>query len=151
MTRLTIGIDPGCGGGLCALWEGKEPILYPMMDDQELRDWCEELTQAQVESTLTVYLEQVGGYIGKPQPGSAMFNFGNGYGFIRGLLSANRIKTVLVRPQTWQKGIPGLQGVKGADRKRAMKEHASRLYPNSKITLKTADALLIADYGSKQP
>ena len=50
-----------------------------------------------------------------------------------------------------QKGIPGLQGVKGADRKRAMKEHASRLYPNSKITLKTADALLIADFGSKQP
>jgi len=150
MSRLTIGIDPGCGGGICELWDGKEPVLHAMMDEPDLRDFFYSRGIAQDYAT-EVYLEQVGGYIGKPQPGSAMFNFGNGYGFIRGLLSANRIKTVLVRPQTWQKGIPGLQGVKGADRKRAMKEHASRLYPNSKITLKTADALLIADYGSKQP
>lgn len=150
MSRLTIGIDPGAGGGICELWPDRDPILHAMMDEVDLREFFETRAMSADYDT-TVYLEQVGGYIGKPQPGSAMFNFGNGYGFIRGLLSANRIKTVLVRPQTWQKGIPGLQGVKGADRKRAMKEHASRLYPNSKITLKTADALLIADYGSKQP
>lgn len=148
MSRLTIGVDPGQSGGICELWDGKEPILHGMMDEPDLRDFFHGKSVEQEFST-TVYLEQVGGYIGKPQPGSAMFNFGNGYGFIRGLLAANRVKTVLVRPQTWQKGIPGLQGSKGADRKRAMKEHASRLYPNSKITLKTADALLIADYGAK--
>lgn len=150
MNCLILGIDPGQSGGICELWPGREPILHGMMDEVDLREFFETKAMSADYDT-AVYLEQVGGYIGKPQPGSAMFNFGNGYGFIRGLLAANRIKTVMVRPQTWQKGIPGLQGAKGADRKRAMKEHASRLYPNSKITLKTADALLIADYGSKQP
>jgi hypothetical protein len=80
-----------------------------------------------------------------------MFNFGNGYGFIRGLLAANLIETHLVRPQTWQAGIPGLHGVKEKPaRKRLLKEHAARLFPTAKITLSTADALCIADYARRQ-
>jgi hypothetical protein len=93
------------------------------------------------------YMEQVGGFIaGNPAPGSAMFNFGDGYGYLRGILAALRVELRLVRPQVWQKGIPGIAGAVKGQRKRALKEHAARLFPHLKVTLKTADALCIADY-----
>lgn len=148
---LIIGIDAGASGGFAELWSDGRQYTYPMFDEPDMRDyfagWPPHLADG---LQVTVYLEQVGGYIGTPQPGSAMFKFGDGYGFIRGLLTANRLTYNLVRPQTWQKGIPGLEGQKGPDRKRALKNHAARLFPNAKVTLSTADALLIADWGRRQ-
>jgi len=152
MNRLIIAVDPGASGGVVELWPNREPIAQAMPDECELRDYFEALHGASSGWCEPVaYVEQVGGFIkGNPAPGSAMFSFGDGYGYIRGLLAALRVKTVLVRPQTWQKGIPGVQGAKGPERKRALKEHAARLYPQLKVTNAVADALLIADYARKQ-
>jgi len=152
MSTLLLAIDPGASGAIAVKWPGKPILAYPMPDDADLVEMMGAYQAACLldGTDLVAYLELVGGYIGKPSPGSAMFNFGNGYGFIRGVLAANRIKTVLVRPQTWQKGVSGVQSTKGPERKRALKEAAARLYPNIKVTLTNADALLIADYASKQ-
>jgi hypothetical protein len=152
MKTLLLGIDPGASGAIAVKWPDKPILAYPMPDDPDLVEMLAAYySTALLEGyDLVAFLEEVGGYIGKPTPGNAMFNFGNGYGFIRGVLAANRIKTVLVRPQTWQKGVSGVQSTKGPERKRALKEAAARLYPNIKVTLTNADALLIADYGSKQ-
>ncbi len=75
-----------------------------------------------------------------------MFNFGDGFGYLRGLLAMAGVKLVLVRPQQWMKGIPGAIGAEKSARKRALKEHAARLFPSLKVTLKTADALCLAEY-----
>jgi hypothetical protein len=153
MKNLIIGIDPGAGGGFAEIWPDGRVNCYPMFDEPDMRDYVATVVrQPFMENRPVVYLEQVGGFIGDPSKsrGSAMFNFGSGYGFIRGLLSANLVTYKLVVPRTWQKGIPGVQGIKGPARKRALKEHAARLFPNVKVTLSTADALLIADYGKKQ-
>lgn len=152
MSTLLLAIDPGASGAIAVKWPGKPILAYPMPDDNDLVEMMGAYQGACLldGTDLVAYLEEVGGYIGKPQPGSSMFKFGSGYGFIRGVLAANRIKTVLVRPQTWQKGVSGVQSTKGPERKRALKEAAARLYPNIKVTLTNADALLIADYASKQ-
>ena len=152
MNTLIIAIDPGASGAFAVKWPGRPILTYSMPDDAEMAEILGAYKDAcNLEKLeLVAYLEEVGGYIGKPTPGSAMFNFGNGYGFIRGVLAANYIKTVLVRPQTWQKGVSGVQSTKGPERKRALKEAAARLYPNIKVTLGNADALLIADYASRQ-
>lgn len=141
---LILGVDPGKSGAFCEIWPDGKIDTFPMFADDDMRDYFKALTHF---NSPVCYMELVGGFIGKPQPGSSMFKFGRGYGFIQGLLSANHIKTVLVRPQTWQAGIPGVRGKKGPERKRALKEHAARLFPNVKVTLSTADALLIASYG----
>lgn len=148
MNCLFLGIDPGVSGGIAELWPDGKVDAMPMFADDELRDYFQCIA-ANRDVVPVCYMELVQGFIGKAQPGSSMFKFGNGYGFLRGLLSANRIKTILVRPQTWQKGIPGVQGVKGPDRKRALKDQAARLFPNSRVTLSTADALLIAHFGQQ--
>lgn len=153
MKRI-LAIDPGASGGIVELFPDGRVVSVPMPDDGDARDLVESFAlSAKTEGVQVVaYMEQVGGFIaGMPAPGSAMFNFGDGYGYLRGLLAAHRIETRLVRPQQWQAGIPGLHGVKDKPaRKRALKEHAARLFPSEKVTLKTADALCIADYGRRQ-
>jgi hypothetical protein len=154
MTPRILSFDPGASGGLAELLPNGGVFACAMPDDADLRDYIDNLQKsASVEGDRVVcYMELVGGFIkGSPVPGSAMFNFGDGYGYIRGLLAAYRIETHLVRPQTWQVGIPGVRGEKDkATRKRALKEHAARLFPSIKVTLKTSDALCIAAYARQQ-
>ena len=94
-------------------------------------------------------LEEVNGFAGKAQPGSAMFRFGEHFGFIKGVVQTLGLKLVLVRPQTWQKGF----GLGTASRcasktewKNKLKAEAQRRFPHLRVTLKTSDALLILEY-----
>lgn len=100
-------------------------------------------------------MEIVGGFVrGKDGSnvgvGPAMFNFGSGFGYIRGLVDAMRIERRMVLPKQWQAHIPGVQGIDKAIRKRMLKEHAARLFPRLKVTLKVSDALCIADFARRQ-
>lgn len=153
MKRI-LAIDPGASGGIAELYPDGRVHAYAMPDDADLRDGFEAFVQnaAREGHQVVALMELVGGYIGGNKlPGSAMFNFGSGYGYLRGLLAMLRVELRLVRPQEWQAGIPGVRGEKDkGNRKRALKEHAARLFPSEKVTLKTADALCIADYGRKQ-
>lgn len=150
---LIIGIDPGASGGFAEIWPDGRIDCFPMFDEPDMRDYLKQIAvhpDLGIEN-VAVYLEQVGGYVGGDgQPGSSMFKFGSGYGFIRGLLCANHLATTLVVPQRWQRNIPGLKGLKGDPRKRALKNHCARQFPNVKVTLSTCDALLIAAYGKAQ-
>lgn len=146
MNKHILAIDPGASGGLVRLYASGKVDAQSMLDDSELVHFVRDLKQCQADNWVC-YMELVSGYIGGPgNPGGAMFNFGDGYGYLRGLLAMAGIKLVLVRPQKWMKGIPGAIGAERADRKRALKEHAARLFPELKVTLLTADALCIAEY-----
>lgn len=94
-------------------------------------------------------LEEVSGFAGKAQPGSAMFRFGEGYGFIKGVVQTLGIKLELVRPQVWQKAF-GLGTASGCasktEWKNKLKAEAQRRFPLLKVTLSTADALLILEW-----
>jgi hypothetical protein len=152
MKRI-LAIDPGASGGVVELYPDGRAIAIAMPEDADLRDQIDYFARSAIYEgdQAVAYLELVGGFIaGNRLPGSAMFNFGSGWGFIRGLLAAYRIETHLVRPQTWQAGIPGIARVKDKPvRKRALKAHAARLFPTLKVTLLTADALCIADYARR--
>lgn len=149
-----LAIDPGASGGVVELYPDGRAVAIAMPDESDLRDLVQSFGgRAAIEGHPAMcFMELVGGFIaGNKLPGSAMFNFGSGYGFARGLLSAMRIETRLVRPQTWQVGIPGVRGEKDkGNRKRALKAHAARIFPSLKVTLLTADALCIADYARRQ-
>jgi hypothetical protein len=148
--KIIIGIDVGASGGIAILGDGAVRT-EDKLQESEIVDTLDSLcTVANMEGwELVAYIEEVGGFIGKAQPGSAMFKFGRNFGFWLGVLASCRIKTVLVKPQVWQKGLSGLQGIKGTERKKALKEHACRLYPDLKVTLANCDALLIAEYGAR--
>jgi hypothetical protein len=152
MKRL-IAIDPGASGCIAVQWEDGKIEATPMPDEQGIVEALEEHGGQSYHGSrdaVTCYIEKVGGYIGEAQPGSRAFNFGKNAGFIEGCLMMANIPYILVPPQRWQKGLPGLTGKKGPERKRALKAEAARRFPHLKPTLKTADALLILSYARRE-
>lgn len=152
ISQTIIAIDPGASGGIAIMHRGKTSARA-MPDDVDLVSILNQYAQPSREPKATVYMEQVGGYIkGNPAPGSAMFNFGDGFGFIRGLCAGLGLRLILVRPQVWQKGIPYAASAKDkAERKRAFKEYAGTCFPGIGPTLKTADALCILNWATAKP
>lgn len=145
-----IAIDPGAHGALCFITpRGPRPVVHKTADTPPL-EALRDATCGTEPRECVAYLEKIGGFIaGKSLPGSSMFKMGHSAGYWEGMLAAFGVRTILVRPQDWQAGIPGTKSTKGADRKRALRAEAIRRFPEMKPTLDTCDALLIADYGQR--
>jgi hypothetical protein len=153
--KVVLAIDPGLSGGVAVSRFGKTecwamPVtqgdlleLLRSVRDGASREGCE----------LVCMMEEVSGFAGKAQPGSAMFRFGEHFGFVKGVVQALEIRLVMVRPQVWQKGF-GL-GTASACRtksewKNKLKAEAQRRFPQLNVTLKTADALLMLEYALRE-
>lgn len=114
-------------------------------EDIHGRGCCADVEGAECECVL----EEVNGFAGKAQPGSAMFKFGEGYGFLKGVVQALGIKLELVRPQVWQKAFSLGTAARCASKsewKNKLKAEAQRRFPKLPVTLATADALLILEW-----
>lgn len=138
-----IGIDPGTNGGIAWITDGK-PCVEKMPDT--LKDLWELLRDIDIasEEYCHAYIEQVHS---SPQMGvKSAFTFGNGFGHLEMALTAAGIPFTRIRPQVWQKELGCL--TKGD--KNITKRKAQELFPSLKVTHATADALLIATYGTKQ-
>lgn len=144
---IYIGVDPGASGGLACY--SKDGITAVGMPSTE-RDVWEWFSGYNLDQRPVAVIEKVGGYVGGTgQPGSAMFKFGASYGRLCMALCAADIPYEEVTPQNWQKGL----GIPGRTRKESkgqwknrLKAHAQKLFPQEKVTLLTADALLIAEF-----
>lgn len=146
--KKLLAIDPGASGGIASTYDD-HATCWPMpKTDGDIHSLLSDIFSTGVSEAI---VEEVGGYCGGAgAPGSAMFNFGRGYGFILGVLAARGVRIVLVKPQKWQKHF-SLGTVKSAGGKTAwknkLKQRAQQLFPNADVTLKTADALLLFEYG----
>jgi len=148
MQKIIIGIDPGKGGGLAVSVGGiiTEFHKYPKTE-QELYYIIHEILD-KWNGKPTAYLEQVHAF---PTDGrSSAFKFGTNYGIWQGLLGANKIETKFIAPQVWMKSLE-LPKDK-VTRKRELKFIAQKVIDhqgllNKKVTLHTADAVLIGMFG----
>ena len=67
---------------------------------------------------------------------------------MQGILASHELKPTLVTPKTWQSHFDIKKGLPKDKRKKVLKQLAIDKCPTTKkITLKTADALLIGIYG----
>lgn len=141
-----IAIDPGASGAIAVRDYASEPYVIPMPETEAdtldaIRDIC---AQAHAEGFASkAYVEHVGGFTGRPQPGSAMFKFGFGAGFVKGCLMTLGVPVEYVRPQDWQKGLLIGKSDTKPEHKRKLRAKAQELFPALKPTLTTCDALLI--------
>ena len=144
--EITIGVDPGANGGIAWITDGKACV--EKMPDT-LQDLWELVVSISLEAGtggmgIRAYLEAVSS---SPQMGVvSSFSFGRGYGNLEMALTAAGIPFERVRPQVWQKAL----GCMTKGDKNVSKRKAQELFPGRKITHATADALLIAHYGTKQ-
>ena len=147
---IYIGIDPGATGALVALYDDLEATVTPMPPTMpEILEWFNDETNGPYGKAHAI-IEKVGGYIaGREAPGSAMFNFGKGYGALLMALCAAGVPHEEVPPNVWMRGLgisPRKKGEARKDWKNRLKAKAQQLFPREKVTLVTADALLIAEY-----
>jgi hypothetical protein len=171
MVRVTLAIDQGKAGAIAVCLGGKMNSVYKMPETtQDVVDLLKTVLDG--ASDAEAYIEDVGGYLkDRPQPGAMMFSFGRSCGVVLGALTTLGVRIIMVRPQMWQKalgiGTAGMiiiraamseeerkaarkqnAGIK-AEWKRKLKERAQQLYPDVPITLQTADAMLILEYGKR--
>lgn len=150
--QLYIGIDPGQAGGLAVL-NGHTPAvihLEPMpATEQDVWYWLNSIPRDGKDCFAV--LEKVGGYMpgSSGNIGSAMFKFGASVGMLRAFLVAAGIPFEEVQPGVWQRALgvsPRKKTETKASHKNKLKQVAGRLFPEVKITLKTCDAILLAEY-----
>lgn len=157
---ISIGIDPGLGGGFAALnASGGVICLEPTPATVKApREYLEQRMAGLVlgvASTLEGAHATIEAQQAMPGQGvRSMFTIGLGYGLWRGILSANSVPYAIMRPQAWRK-VLGLAA--GAD-KGASVALAMRLFPSVADRLVgpkgglrdgLAEALLIAEAGRR--
>ena len=144
--KKCIGIDPGKGGGIAIITdETVQTHNCPRTVDAmaTLIGIC--LTDVAAYRT-RVFLEKVWSFPTDGRAGS--FTFGENYGQWQGILASHELEPVLVTPKTWQSHFDIKKGLPKNVRKNILKQVAKEKCPETKgITLKTADALLIAIHG----
>ncbi len=156
---LYIGIDAGVSGGIATLYEDSAHVEAMPETETDLWYLIKSIALSHAHSPKYVMIEQVSGYVGGPgNTGSSQFKFGTNYGLCRMACIASGLRMEQVAPAVWQKGVgvPPRTG-KGKDReghreyKNRLKGRAQQLFPNvDGITLKTCDALLLAEYGRRR-
>lgn len=148
---IAIGIDPGKSGALAVIYtdENNNPFRIKVIPFEETA--YRDALAACTDSRVVCCLEKVGAMPG--QGVVSMFNFGQNFGFIQGLLVANKIPYQLVPPQTWKKEF-SLSGDKqmSIDVCKRLFPHTN-LLPTSRSRKESdgmAEALLMAEYARRK-
>ncbi len=148
---IYVGIDPGQKGGVAFISEKGEEFVIPMPSMSELNTlfmtWDEEF------KIKHVFLEKSQAM---PKQGVvSMFNYGEHFGTIQGILIAHALPYTLVPPKEWQKEM--FKGTKQSitDAKEKALEIVRRIFPKQKFlpTFRTKkphdgmiDSILIAEF-----
>ena len=140
-----IGIDPGKSGGVAVL-NGETAKVYACPKTVEDMATLMGLCLSDVSAhEVKVAVEKVWAFPTDGRRGS--FSFGENYGQWQGILASHEIDPMYVTPKVWQSHYAIKKGLPKTIRKKMLKQIAMDKYPDTKkITLKTADALLIALY-----
>ena len=141
-----VGVDPGLAGGLVVIDNTGAPAEPMPPTERDVWDWFYSVGH-NYSTVPNAVIEKVHSM---PRQGVASsFKFGMGYGGLRMALIASHIPFEEVTPQVWQRalGIPPRGKTETPTKwKNRLKAKAQQLYPRLEVTLKTADALLLATY-----
>lgn len=156
--NIYIGIDPGKDGAMAILWpygqfraiDDPAICVYAFDKDTYIERLDDVRSHQGIGHKVFCVLEHVGAMPG--QGSVSMFNFGQNFGWIQGVLDAYRIPYELVRPQKWKKVFSCT-----SDKNTAI-EVAKRLFPHTELRRTErckgphdgkCEALLMAEYARR--
>lgn len=154
--NCVLGLDPGATGGIALVTEGGNAFGWSL--SRRGREDVASLLRFLSKFNPVAYLEKVGS---RPsQASQAVFSFGMAFERLYMGATCFGIECIEVLPKEWQRFLdcpkaPSKKDVPKAHiRKRChkndLKDMAIKLFPDLKITLATADALLIGEYGRRK-
>jgi hypothetical protein len=141
-----IGIDPGKGGGICIISKDTVRAYKCPQTANEMATLFGVAIGGDAPIDVNVTIEQVWA---RPTNGSRhSFSYGTNYGIWFGLAAAHEVEMNIVSPQKWMSEVGCPKGMEVKQRKHWLKDKAKELYPQiPRVTLATADAIMIAEYG----
>ncbi len=143
---ISIGIDPGVSGGVCILYtELRHCTTFKSTKCPDtIKDMADYLSIHCHDTVDTLcVIEKVHSFPG--QGVASTFKFGKNYGQWLGILASLDIPYMEVSPQKWMKHYGAMPREK-KERKNHLKHLAQSLWPQVKVTLYNADAILLANY-----
>ena len=145
MSNSFVGIDPGNGGGIAVLTENGDSLdIISRKFPLDIRDVGVFLKAATSNTNHRVAIEKVHSM---PNQGvKSTFTFGMNYGIWIGTLRTLDIDFIKIQAKKWQEYYEIPKQDSYYDRKKVLKAKAIELFPNERVTMYTADALLIANY-----
>ena len=147
-SKVYIGIDPGKSGGLCVI-ENDFIKAYPCPDNmQDMAILFAMAISTNKTKEVVAYIEKV--WARPNDAKGSIWKFAENYGAWKGIAAAYEVDLIAVAPQVWIKyyNTPKLDKTR---RKRYLRDKAKVLHPSlKKVTLKTADAILIATYAKEK-
>jgi hypothetical protein len=149
---LTVGIDPGSAGGIAILHDDGTVKTLAMPEDPEL---VAVLTELNDHDQPHFFIEQIPKFCGAARfaerniMGSSLAVLYGNYRFCCGVLHGLGVPPRLLAPLRWQNLVAcrNHERLERDDWKRKLKARAQELFPGVRVTLATADALLIAHAG----
>tara|TARA_Y100000593_G_scaffold9639_1_gene17486 strand:+ start:7045 stop:7539 length:495 start_codon:yes stop_codon:yes gene_type:complete len=147
-TYRYIGIDPGKSGGITMI-DTKDNYMEAVKCPDRTIDMALIFHSfvGDEPNRVRLLMEKVWA-----RPNNAVrsaFTYGVNYGQWLGIAAATEIHMYTVLPSEWMSSMGCKKGMDYAVRKKWLKEKSQSLYPNSKITLYTADSILIAHYAKE--
>jgi len=142
-----LGVDPGANGAYAVL-NSSEVEVYGKFDKQAFLNVCYSLSKKQEKTRCCI--ERVHAM---PKQGSvSMFNFGENFGWLKGVLDAFEISYQEIPPQTWKKEF-GLNS-----KKELSIEVCQRLFPEANLVPHggrkahdgIAEAILMSEYARRK-
>lgn len=146
-----IAIDPGLSGGIAWLAADDEICACAMPATES--DIKQVLMAACLAGTRIALVEDVPLVIGQRISPASVGKLHRNYGFCLGVLSALSFRIELVKPRLWQSHfqLGTKRDTSGTTEwKNKLKAEAQRRFPYIDVTLATADALLLLDYGRRK-
>lgn len=151
----TIGIDPGWSGGIAIMDAERGLSLHKMPGDYSgicalLTPYAGLVCINSFEPLAHCWLELV--HANSQNGCKGNWQLSANFTSVQIALNALAIPFTVVSPQRWMKRLQPLPSGAGAyaERKRRVKELMKERYPEQRVTLATADALAILDYGLEQ-
>lgn len=145
--KAVLAIDPGARGGIAVITDKKiircdkcpNNISHMSIMINRIVKNCHEKSY-----NLEAYIEKVHAF--PTDARNSAFKFGMNYGMWLGILASNDIIPTKVSPKKWQKKFQPLSKLK-KERKKELRQLATKMFPKVKVTYMNCDALLIANYG----
>ena len=145
-----IGIDPGKSGGIIVIDDNGDSNAYKC--PEKIFDMAT-LFKIAIGDTppdnVRLLMERV--WARPSNATRAAFTYGVNYGQWLGIAASHEIKMYTTLPNNWIKWIGCPKALAVKERKHWLRDKAKELYPNiKKVTLATADAILIGHYARKE-
>ena len=144
-----IGIDPGKSGGITLISDkGIEAAKCPK-EPSDMAIFFEYFIGDTAPYNVGILIERVWA---RPTNGSRhAFAYGFNYGLWYGIIARKDIELHTILPNKWIQYFNCPKGIEYNERKKWLKGKAQELYPEIKrVTLATADSILIAHYAKEE-